>query len=653
MKYYPNIFTPLKVKKTTFKNRIFAPPVTTSRLVIGGAPTQEGIDQYETRSRGGFGQVTVTESFVDFEFAARHEHGLDIVSPNLTVHHLESIHILTDAIRSHGAVASIQLNHAGNTNHPALLGGKNPIGPSAMLRDDGVQVDEMDEEMIHRVADHFAVACASAQALDFNMVMLHGGHGWLLSQFTSPLSNKRTDRWGGSLENRARFPLLVLDKVRRKVGEDFLIEYRVSGDERTPGGMRLDETIAFCKMIEDKVDLIHVTSGMYFNHVESKSFSSMFHDHGCNLDLAIPIKKAVMVPVVSVGGYNDPEHIEQVLADGLVDAIALGRQQFADPEFVNKALMGRADEIAPCLRCSCFNPLPPDPEKRPSAPPFECTVNPRSGRELRLRWAPPPKSSKDVLVVGGGVAGLYGAITAAERGHKVTLVEKTDRLGGTLWFTERDNHKKDLWRYRNSLVVRAERAGVDFEMNTEATAGYIAEKNPHAVICAVGADPFVPPIEGIENAHFCLWAYSNRDEVGESVVMIGGGLSGSETALYLAEKGKKVHIVEMLGELAVQGNDSHRRALLPLMGANENLSWDLKAKVMEVTPDGVHFATQDGVEHFKECDTVLYAVGLRAREGLVESLRPSVRWFVPVGDCVRPRFILNATYEGMCAALDL
>ncbi|PIP00334.1 NAD(P)/FAD-dependent oxidoreductase [Pleomorphomonas carboxyditropha] len=650
---FPHIFTPLTIKKTTFKNRVFAPPVTTSRCVVDGAPTEEAIDQYEGRSRGGFAQVTITESFVDFDYAARHEHGLDIVSPGLTVHHLESVHILTDAIQAHGAVASIQLNHAGNTNHPALLGGRNPIGPSAMLRPDGVQVDEMDEEMIHRVADNFAVACASAQALGFDMAMLHGGHGWLLSQFTSPLSNKRTDKWGGSLENRARFARLVLDKVRQQVGEDFLIEYRVSGDERTPGGMQIEETVEFCKMIEDKVDLIHVTSGMYFNHVESKAFSSMYHDHGCNLDLAIPIKKAVKVPVVSVGGYNDPAHIERVLADGLVDAIALGRQQFADPEFVNKALTGRADEIAPCLRCSCFNPLPPDPNKRPSAPPFLCTVNPRSGRELRLRWAPPPRKAKNVLVVGGGVGGLYASITAAERGHKVLLAEKTDKLGGTLWFTEVDPHKNDFRRYRDSLVTRAQRAGVDFAFNTEVTAGYIADRNPDAVICAAGSVPAVPPIKGIDHASHALLAYADFDRIGRRVVMIGGGLTGSEIALYLAERGKEVHIVEVRGDLAIEGNDSHRRALLPLMRKTPGLSWSLNTTVAEVTPEGVMLVAADGAQTLRAADTVLFATGMKARRDVVDALRNSVPWFVPVGDCRRPRFILDAVYEGMSAAMDL
>ncbi|MDR0851148.1 MAG: NADH:flavin oxidoreductase, partial [Clostridiales Family XIII bacterium] len=415
--YYPAMLSPLTIKKTTFKNRVLASPVTTNRIVDHGYPTPEGIDVYETRARGGFAQVTFTESFVDDEFAARHEHGLNVYEKEMTTMHIESILTLTEGIKAHGALASIQLNHVGAVNHPdTCREHRNPIGPSAFLRADGVQVDEMDEEMMRRVADNYANAAANCKSLGFDMIMLHGGHGWLLSQFISPLSNHRTDAYGGSLTNRAKFPIMVLDAVRKECGEDFLIEYRVSGDERVDGGMQIEETAEFCKLIQDKIDLIHVTSGIYHSHVETKAFSSMFAPHGCNLDLAAAIKKEVNIPVVAVGGFNAPEQVEEALASGQCDFVALGRQQFADPAFVNKAMTGRADEIAPCLRCSCFNPLPSDPDQRPTPELWHCAVNPWSARELRWRQAPKPLASRDVLVIGGGAAGMSAAITAAERG---------------------------------------------------------------------------------------------------------------------------------------------------------------------------------------------------------------------------------------------
>jgi 2,4-dienoyl-CoA reductase-like NADH-dependent reductase (Old Yellow Enzyme family)/thioredoxin reductase len=651
-KYYPNMFAPLKIKKTVFKNRVLASPVTTNRVTVHGYPASEGIDEYETRARGGFAQVTFTESFVDDEFARRHGNGLNIYSKTMSMFHIESIQTLTEAIKAHGALASIQLNHAGNVNHPdACVDHRNPIGPSAFIRPDGVQVDEMDETMMRRVGDNFAHAAGNCKALGFDMIMLHGGHGWLLSQFISPLSNHRTDKYGGSLENRARFPLMVLDRVRQEVGDDFLIEFRVSGDERVKGGMGLEETIEYCKLIQDHVDMIHVTSGIYHSHVETKAFSSMFDPHGCNLDMAAAIKAVVRVPVVAVGGFNAPEQIEEALAGGKCDFAALGRQQFADPAFVNKAMTGKAGEIAPCLRCSCFNPLASDPNSRNVNPLWHCAVNPWSGRNLRCRTAPQPCGKRNVLVIGGGVAGMYAAITAAERGHDVTLVEKTDRLGGLLWFTDVDDHKESLRRFRDCLITRCKSRGVSIRLDTEASSEMIADLKPYAVICAVGSKPRKPPINGIENAVHALDMYAAPEKTGHTVVMIGGGLIGCETGLWLANQGHEVHILEMREDLAIEAGDSHRRALFPRM--KQSLSWDLSVQVTELSNKGVMFTARNGEKRFVEADTVVYAVGQRPCSDTVEALKGSCDRFYAVGDCVNPAQVKQATYGGFCAAMDV
>lgn len=654
MSNYPHVFSPITIKKTTFKNRIFSSPMTTDRTVVDGCPTAECINAYETRARGGVAQVTVTETFVDFDRGARHDHSLDLVGKNLSVHHLESLAVLTEAIRVHGAVASIQLNHIGAINHPSVIkDGKNPIGPTGFVRDDGVTVDEMDETMMAEVAANYANACGAAKDYGFDMVMLHGGHGWLLAQFLSPLTNKRTDKYGGSLENRARFPMMVLDRVREEVGPDFLIEYRVSGSERVPGGLEVEEVAAFCKMIEDKVDLIHVTSGLYHNHVKSKAFSSMFHPHGCNLDLAEAIKKAVKIPVVAVGGFNSPEQMEEAIASGKCDFVAMGRQMLADPDFANKALTGRADEIAPCLRCSCFNPLESDPDKRAVAKPFECSVNPKSCRELRLQYAPRPLSSKDVMVVGGGPGGMYSAITLAERGHKVTLVEKENELGGLLWFTDYDCHKDDLRRFKESLKARLRRLGVDVLLGTEATAEMIAERNPDAVICAVGSEPVVPRIPGLaENAKHALWAYKNADAVGKRVIVIGGGLIGIETGMHLVDTGHEVQVIEMMDDYARDALPSHREAI-DIFLDRDKMKIKTGVQCTDVRTDGVTVKDMDGNVINYEGDTVIYAIGMKPKTELVNSLRSPVPYFVPVGDCVKPGKVLQAVRDGMFAAMDI
>lgn len=651
---YPHVFSPYSIKGVTFKNRVFASPITTNRIVDHGYPTPEGIDAFETKARGGFAQVTLTESFVDAEYSARHEHGLNVHDKNMTTYHMESIMTLTEAIKSHGAIASIQLNHVGAVNHPdSVIDHKNPIGPSAFLREDGVQVDEMSVEMMERVALNYAEASWNCKALGFNMVMLHGGHGWLLSQFLSPRTNRRTDEYGGTMENRARFPIMVCKKIRELCGDDFLIEYRVSGSERMEGGMTLEDCIAFCRIIQDYVDIIHVTSGIYHSHVETKAFSSMFDEHGCNLDLAAAIKAAVHIPVVAVGGFNDPDQIEEAIASGKCDFVALGRQQFADPEFCNKAMTGRADQIAPCLRCSCFNPLAANPGERPIPELWHCAVNPWASRELRWRQAPLPKGRRKVLVIGGGVSGMYAALTAAERGHEVTLCEKESRLGGQLWFTDVDHHKESLKRYRDSLEARCRFTGVKILLDTTATPEFIGSMNPDAVICAVGAKPFVPPIKGIEKAVYALDVYRDLSLQGKKTVLIGGGAIGCESGYFFVEQyGSQVHILEMRDDICKDSNDSQRRALIPRM-KKAGMTWDCCITVKEITTQGVVFIDKEGREQFAEADLVIYACGSRANDDIVNSLKGTTSWFVATGDAKKARTVKQATYEGFCAAMDI
>ena len=652
MNKYPLMLSPYTIKNTTFKNRVFAAPTTTNQKTLNGAMAAEGLEGFEAKARGGFAQVTMNETYVDFEYAARHDESIDLIRENMTTYHQCSIGNLTRAIKDHGAIASIQLQHVGAVNNNIMcVGGSDPIGPIEFIRPDGVHIQAMDEAMIEHVADNYAFAARRAQQLGFDMVMVHAGHGWLLSQFLSPRTNKRTDRWGGSLENRAGFILLVLEKIREAAGEDFLIELRVSGDERMEGGMKIEDTAEFAKIVQPYCDLIHVTSGIYHSPVETKWCSSMFEKHGCNLDLAAAIKAAVDIPVVAVGGFNSPAQIEEALAEGKCDFVALGRQHYADPDFVNKTILGIEDEIAPCLRCSCFNPLPADPKTRVMGINWTCAVNPWFGRELRWRWAPAPKGPRKVLIIGGGAAGLYAAITAAERGHDVTLAEKSGRLGGVLWFADVDVHKEDLRRFRDSLIVRAQRRGVKLCLNTEVDKDYIEKFNADAVICCVGAEPVTPPIPGIGFAHQAMYAYEEPDKVTGKVLIIGGGLVGCELGFHLACCGRTVHIVEMQDDIAKDGKDSHRRGLIPRM--KECMTWDVNCVCKEIKEGGAVIIDGTGTERFIEADTILYATGMTAKTGLVESLRAAGGWFVACGDCKEARLLENATYEGFVAAMDI
>lgn len=418
--------------------------------------------------------------------------------------------------------------------------------------------------------------------------------------------------------------------------------------------MTLEDGIEFAKIIQDYVDIIHVTSGVYQDHVNTKAFSSMFDKHGCNLDLAEAIKKVVKVPVTAVGGFNSPEQIEEAIASGKCDFVAMGRQQFADPAFVNKTLMGHEDEIAPCLRCSCFNPLASDPDKRPIPELWHCAVNPWGQRELRWRNAPRPLASRNVVVVGGGVAGMYAAVTAQERGHKVTLIEKENKLGGLLWFTEVDTDKESLLRYRDSLIARCKRAGVNIMLGTEATRELLESMNPDAVICAVGSHPFVPGIPGVEHAKHALDAYTHIEDLkGKKVVIIGGGAIGCDPGYFFAsECGAKVQILEMRDEMCKDSNMSQRMALLPRMD-KAGMILNCSVNTKEITPNGVKYLDADGKEQFAEADIVYYCCGNRSNDDVVKSLEGVCPWFVTVGDALRARTVKQATYEGFCAAMDI
>ncbi|MBP2649918.1 MAG: NADH:flavin oxidoreductase, Old Yellow Enzyme family [Firmicutes bacterium] len=655
MKEYPNLFSPIKIGNVIFKNRLVMAPLTSDNCVVDNRPSEQSIAFYSARARGGFAQVTLGEVDVDTDYACRTDAFNIISDPNPKYWHSGAYNEVTMAIKEHGAIASIEINHTGEANHPKnIIDHKNPIGPTGHIREDGITIDEMDEAMMNQVADNFAKAAQYVELIGFNMCMVHGGHGWLLGQFLSPLTNKRTDKYGGSQENRARFPLMVIDRIRQAVGKNFLIEYRVSGEELVDGGLTIDDVVDFAKRIENKVDIIHVSVGIYHLHVESRTFSSMYHPHGCNVHLAEAIKKAVSTPVAVVGGINDPAMAEQIIAEGKADLVALGRQALADPEFPNKAITGRTDEIAPCLRCGCFSPMPQEEGKITPPHTFQCTVNPVTSKEFRMQLEPAAKSSKKVMIVGGGPGGMYAAITAAERGHKVTLFEKTNSLGGALKFTDYDRYKDDLRRYKDSLITRINKLNITVKLNTEVTTNLVEQENPDALIVAVGSSPIVPNVSGIagSNVMQALDVYWNPERVGAKVVMIGGGLVGCETGLHLAALGKSVTVVEMMDKLAPDATESHRIALFDTMDGK--ITAKTETKCIAITSSGITVVNKAGVEEVITADTIVYAVGMRAHSNMAfELCKAAPKQYFFIGDCVSPRKVKQAVHEGFHAAMDV
>ena len=592
---------------------------------------------------------------------------------------------ICDDIHSDGALALVQINSRGEFKPypkkytaPTTEDGKiiGPLlrgkvkhtailqpeiwGPVSEVRPDGVKVYGMDEEMIEKVSQQFADTAAFMQETGHDGVQVHCAHGWLISQFLSSNKNRRTDKYGGTLENRCRFPIAVLKRIRERVGTDFIINVRVSGKENIEGGIPLEETTAFCKMLEGLVDVINVSTGTYEFGSEmswkTHLFSSMYDEHFCNLAQAAYIKERVNIPIDTVGGINSPEDADRYIAEGKIDFISLGRQLYADPEFANKVANGRADDINRCTRCTLCNgdgsPRDPKDPDFIGFPPLRCTVNPMFGRDIPEDGMPKPASAKKVLVVGGGCAGMQAAITAADQGHKVTLVEKSGELGGILKFTDHDFLKIDLKNFKDLLIRRVAERGVRVLLNTEADGPLIKNEAPDVVIAAVGSSPFRPSIPGIESAISALEVYPG-DDVSENIVIVGGGMAGCDTSLYLAALGKKITLVEMLDELAPDGTGAYQVLTADEM-KKRGVDYYLNMKCTKISPNGITARDKEGKEHSFSADTVVLALGMCANSDKVEAVRTASGSipFSVVGDCEKPGKVYDAVYNGCTAGFD-
>jgi NADPH-dependent 2,4-dienoyl-CoA reductase/sulfur reductase-like enzyme len=485
-----------------------------------------------------------------------------------------------------------------------------------------------------------------AKRAGFEMLMIHGGHGWLINQFLSPLFNHREDEYGGSLENRCRFALEVLQAVRAAVGPFFPIEFRMSGAEFAEGGYDLEEGIRIAMAIEPYVDIIHVSAGTY-----QKTFGithpSMFTDHGRNVYLAAEIKKHVSKPVATIGGLNDPAQMEEIISSGKADVVYMARALLADPFLPRKVMENRDDEIVRCLRCfTCM-------AERAATSTRRCTVNPLIGREDEGDEIYPAPVKRKVLVAGGGPGGLYAAYTAARRGHQVILCEKEDRCGGILKSEQALPFKYEMYQLAGTYEKLAREAGAEIRLNTEVTKEYVEKEAPYALIIAAGSSPLVPPIPGLdgENVVIVNNYYLEKDKVGDEVVVFGGGLAGCECAVHLGMEGKKVHIVEMRDRLAPDANVRHRPLLLQEI--DKYASVHTSHRGLRVTKEGVVCLDEEGREVLIPGNTVICALGQRSRTDVVTALQDSAPYVRVIGDAARVSTITNAVYWGYHAALDI
>jgi 2,4-dienoyl-CoA reductase-like NADH-dependent reductase (Old Yellow Enzyme family)/NADPH-dependent 2,4-dienoyl-CoA reductase/sulfur reductase-like enzyme len=642
------LMSPLKVGSTVWRNRIQTGPMSMTELGYGEVLSRDNIAFYERLAEGGAAVVTIGESIIPSQNGKTHAQQIMLGNPDV----LASLARVADAIHAKGALADIEISHGGIMADPIYNGGNNLIGPVGLFDDYAGEVYGMDEAMMEEIAEAFADATYTVKRCGFDMAMIHAGHGWLLSQFLSPLYNTRTDQYGGSIENRMKFPLMVLKRVREKVGKGFTLDMRVSGSEFLKGGAEIFDCVAFCREAQKYVDVINVSAGAPWT---KRMVPSVFEARGINSVFAAEVKANVQIPVTTVGGFAEPDGMERVLQDGIADGIILGRGILADPFLPQKVKGGKSDTIHKCIRCFVCN------EGLYSTRNLRCSINPEAGREEAIKCVRTATQHKKVLVAGGGPGGMTAAITAARRGHRVILFEKTGALGGALKTEAVIPFKKDMADFSDTLEAELAESDAEVRLNTALTPDIALREKADVILAAIGASPIVPHIEGID-AKTVMTAedYLTLSPSGGShVAVIGGGLVGSELGLYLAMQGKDAVIVEMRDEIAIDATPDYRRFLLAEI---ESRSVHLKVAVnltcKRVTAEGiVCVSTSPGAsvaeEVFFEADAVVLAAGYAPRRDESEAMRTLAGDFRAIGDCTRVARVYEAVRAGYDAGMNI
>ena len=595
---YRNLFKPLSVNKMVIKNRIISAPL--------GSLTDKSKTGMGMIIRGTSGNVPSPRSRI-----APGKYCFDDMEQSQKVRRQVSI------IRQRGSKAEFELCHVGQ--YALVEEGDYAIGPVSFTRDDGTEVRGMNEAMMDEVANQFAKGAMDAKEYGFDMVMLHFGHGWLPTQFLSPYFNKRTDDYGGSFENRIKFPIQIVERVRKAVGPDYPLDMRISLDEYIEGGTSTEEVIKFLQEIEHLLDMVHVSCGLERElNAMTRMSSSTYFPHKINTRLSKRVKEVLSIPVAVVGAIMTPEQGESIIANGEADAIVIGRQIIADPFWTDKAREGRSEDIVPCLRClNCYNMYSRDRKNHYGMKSItNCAVNPRYLNEDRVPVSLcPAVKQKKIYIIGGGPAGLKAALTAYERGHRVVVMEKEAVLGGQLTCSEYDVSKMDLKRYKDFLITQVSKSDIEVRLNCDALDNLIELRFADQIVVAVGAEPIVLRIKGYdrENVMNALEAYENQDKIGDKVAIIGGGSVGTELAKLLGLT-KEVHLVELGARLCTNLNEHMREGLLQIVNENENIHQLLNSQCKEITETGILVDTPDGPKNI-EVDTVIFCSGYALTQG--------------------------------------
>jgi len=626
------LFTPIRVGKLELKNRIIMPPMI-DRLATHGEPNDAVKDFYAARARGGLALIVLTPGIVDISMASPIQLGIydDSCIPGFRQ--------FTDQIHSCGARMGIQLMHLGRQG--GEIKRYKPVAPSPIPL---TPKDEVPHELtageVEGLVEKFAEAARRARDAGFDMVELHGCHGYLLSSFLSPLTNKRSDKYGGSVAKRARFVMEIVSLIKERVGQDFPVSVRMNGSDYMPGGTTVDMACQTAKLLEEAgANMIGVSGGAYGSY--PVIVPPYDQPRGCNVPLAAAIKEVVKMPVAVAGRLDDPFIADEVLVSGKADVIAVARGLLADPELPNKAARGDFKGIRRCIACNIC--IDGDPT---AVSPVTCTVNPEAGREREMVLKPAPRRRR-VMVIGGGLSGLEAARVAAARGHQVTLYEENADLGGQWLLASKPPHKEDHLLLLGYLVGQLDKLGVERKCGLKVTAAMVEDARADVVLVATGAKPVVPPIPGVDREEVVTaWDVLGGGKVGRRVLVVGGGLTGLETAEFLAGQGKEILLVEMLKRI---GADMGGTVRWHWMNRTKHLNIKTFAstQIKEIRSKGVVVVSRNGVEEtWDGFDTVVLACGVRPKDELSKQVQGKAYEVHVIGDAAKARRGIEAIRSG-------
>lgn len=628
------MFQPIKIGPMTVKNRFVVPPMGNNFANTDGSMSDQSVAYYRERAKGGFGLITIEATVV--HEGAKGGPRKPCLYDDTTI---ESFRRVVEACHEEGAKVSVQLQNAGPEGKAKNAGA--PITAATSIPSEfGRDIPrELSTEEVYEMIRGYGQAARRAMKAGVDAVEVHMAHGYLVSTFLSPRTNKRVDEFGGSFENRLRFSRMILEEIRKTTEGKIAILARINSSDEVLGGLDVHDSAAIAAYLEDcGVDALHVSRAV---HIKDEYMWAPTAVHGgFSATMAEEIKRAVSVPVITVGRYTEPQFAELMVREGRSDLVAFGRQSLADPHMPRKAEEGRLEEMLPCIAClqGCVANMY-------AGKPICCLVNPFLGHESEKIESAPKK--KKVMVIGAGVAGLCAAFVARERGHEVSVYEAGAVPGGNMRLAAYPPGKGDITNMVRSYIARCEKDGVKIKVNHEVTEEFIREEKPDVVIVATGSRTLLLPIEGIENPAIIHGSdlLEGKRGAGKKVLVAGGGMVGCETADFLGEQNHDVTVIEFRDEIGADVIHEHKVYLMRNF-EEYGIKKITGAKVCRFYPDGVEYESSDGVHHqLRGFDSVVLSMGYKNYNPFADNLEKLAPETYVIGDAVKARRALDATEE--------